>query len=66
VKQSRGMPHTTAECEDCDARWDGAGTSNADNARAAAKRHAVQTGHTVYVERTVGTYFNPRPRAGAS
>jgi hypothetical protein len=56
----RGAPSLVAECEDCDKRWDGVGTSNADKARAAAKRHARTTGHTVYAERAIGTYFNPK------
>ncbi|MCU1488924.1 MAG: hypothetical protein JWM85_329 [Acidimicrobiaceae bacterium] len=58
LRTNRGGPHCAAECEDCGERWYGDGTSKADNARAAAKRHAEHTGHTVFVERSVGTYFN--------
>lgn len=59
-KVLRGRPSVMAECEDCRHKWDGVGTSCADNARAAAKRHAEATGHTVYVERCIGTYLNPK------
>lgn len=56
----RGRPSVLAECEDCNRRWDAVGTSDSDNARASAKRHADSTGHTVYVERAIGTYLNPK------
>jgi hypothetical protein len=56
----RGRPHCVAQCEDCGKRWEGFGTTSSDNARAAAKRHAEQTRHTVFVERTAATYFNSK------
>jgi hypothetical protein len=59
----RTMPSVFAECEDCDWHRDVAGTSDSDNARAAAKRHAHGAGHLVRVERTTTTYIDGRDDA---
>jgi hypothetical protein len=59
VRISRGVPALGAECEQCDWFRDERGTSKADNARAAAKRHVESTGHTVYIQRSIGTYIRP-------
>lgn len=54
----KGSRFVVGECEDCGRRWDGHGRKAGDVARMQARRHAAQTGHTVYVQSTGHTYFN--------
>lgn len=62
VRTWRTMPSVIAECQAGACGWfrDVGGTADSDNVRAAAKRHAQQTGHTVRVERTITTYIEAR------